>query len=138
MQEEAYERLTILEADLGILAASMDKQTGSDLKSADILTSSSLFTDIDKMLSLDEDGREMADEALIKGLTEALITDFDRMFSGMDKLKRRGIMAVVLGHVPVFFNSRKEITDYIGYSLERCGDDRELGAVWELLQTVVG
>ena len=138
MQEEAYERLTILEADLGILAASMDKQTGSDLKSADILTSSSLFTDLDKMLSLDEDGREMADEALIKGLTEALITDFDRMFSGMDKLKRRGIMAVVLGHVPVFFNSRKEITDYIGYSLERCGDDRELGAVWELLQTVIG
>jgi len=138
MQEEAYERLTVLEADLDILAAKMDKPTASDLRSADLLTSSSLFTDLDKMLSLAEEEREMADDALIKGLTESLIADFESMFSGMDKLKRRGTMAVVLGHVPVFFDSRKEITDYIAYSLEHCGDDRELGAVWELLQTVIG
>ena len=138
MQEEAYERLTLLEADLDSLALKMDKETGRELRMADLLTSSSLFTDLEQMLALSEEGREMADENVVIDLTEALIGEFENLFKEMDKMKRRGVMGVVLGHVPVFLNNSKEVRDYIRYSLEHCGDAQELGAVWELLQTVIG
>ncbi len=135
-QEEAYETLSRLEVNLddlynvyydmyetGTIRDSFDK-----LYKADMLTSSSLFMDIDSSVPDIKVVNEEADEIYIEEIKSSLIEDFNKHFEGLSKYERRSIMAKVLSLMPVFFNSRDEILEYFKYALSSCSDMGELTA----------
>ena len=137
VQESTYENLLILTHDLDALAKDLPEKTGKDLRTADLLLSSSLFINLEKMVVQADGERIMADEASIQKLIEALFADFDRLFTGMNRTLKRGTMGNVLGHVPVFFNSREETVGYIRYTLDQCNDPAEYSAVCDMLKELM-
>ena len=136
VQESAYGNILLLTNDLEKIAKDLPEQEGADLKKAELLTSSSLFTDLGKAVSLPDGERIMADEGSVKKVTDALLSDFDSVFSGMNRTMKRGIMGNVLGHVPVFFQSREEVMEYIRYTLEQCRDSAEYAAVCDMIKEI--
>ncbi len=132
-QEEIYEGLLILEGQLDQLAGDLPPVAANALRTADILTSTSVFIDISKMLRLSDADRVMADEDSIGKLKASLEEAFDQLFAGLEKEKKKQIMACVLGCLPVFFNSRDEIGEYFRYTLSGL-KDRELAVTAELLR----
>lgn len=62
----------------------------------------------------------------IEKLKKNLKKEFDTIFSEVDRNVRRGIIAQVLGSVPVYFENRTDVMDYIKTSLESCTTRDEL------------
>ena len=92
-----------------------------DLHKCSILKQGSLFADI---TDLEEAGVvEIAD---LEALKETLKTEFERIFEEVDRSVRRGIIAQVIGSVPVYFENRTEVMDYIRSSLASCNSREEL------------
>ena len=134
-QEDAYETLLILEARLEDLAPGLDEEAAEALRQADLLTSTSLFMDLEKKeITVVE---EKAEEAQLEEMKNTLFADFDAAFSKLSKEEKRSRMAKVLSMVPVFFNSRDEIREYFLYALENCRDDSELTAVSRILHEIM-
>lgn len=139
-QETCYEELSFLAAniyDLSSTYSDMDseiKERFSLLAKADMLTSSSLFMDVERE-PLKEGN--VADEAFISEKKEYLIQKFTELFKNVTMTEQRSIMAKVLSTIPVFFNSQQEIRDYFEYALSRCGDDSELTACERLIHELM-
>ena len=139
-QEDAYEELVSIEANLDDLYGTYyEMYDNAELKSAfdaltkaDLLTSSSLFMDIESndsedasMISVVSDE---ADDVYILEVKQSLEEDIDSLFADITKLEKRSIMAKVLSLMPVFFNSQQEILEYFEYALNSCSDKAELTA----------
>ncbi len=140
-QEEAYEELSFLEANLQELKDTYEAVypgTISDgfaqLMKADRLTSSSLFMDVDRDFTVVE---EAADEAFINDRRDYAVERFGEKLRDCSKLEQRSIMAKILAMLPVFFNSQQEIKDYFEYTLSRCGDDSELTACERIIREMM-
>ena len=143
-QEEAYEALLTLESSLESYADELEPDVAKALKTADLLTSTSLFMDLnEKEESADPEERaeekaeDKAEDKKLEQLKEQLFTDFDQAFAGLSREEKRSRMAKVLSMVPVFFNSREEIREYFLYALENCRDDSELTAVSRLIHDMM-
>ena len=80
---------------------------------------------------------EIADADYIQKVLDQLIQEFAASFATNPKMINRARMAMVLGNVPVFFNSQDEIKDYLSYSLEHCNNDSELRAVAAILDEMM-
>lgn len=92
-----------------------------DLHKCSILKQGSLFADL---TDLEEVGIvEIAD---LEALKEKLKAEFERIFEEVDRSVRRGIIAQVIGSVPVYFGNRTEVMDYIRSSLASCNSREEL------------
>ena len=141
-QEEAYETLASLDANLdtlsqeyyGVYGDVMDQQFDI-LKKTDLLTSSSMFMDIDEpeiTVVVDE-----ADEAYINQAKADLVNEFTQLFEKIGKLERRSTMAKVLSYMPVFFNTKQEIKDYFKYALSSCTDKSELSACNDIITEII-
>ena len=139
-QEDAYEELVSIEANLDDLYGTYyEMYDNAELKSAfdaltkaDLLTSSSLFMDIndkeledESMISVVSDE---ADDVYILEVKQSLEEDIESLFEDISKLEKRSIMAKVLSLMPVFFNSQQEILEYFEYALNSCSDKAELTA----------
>ena len=134
-QEDAYESLLLLEGALESYADELPEDAAKALKTADLLTSTSLFMDLDTTgVHVVE---EKADEAEIEAMKEDLFNGFDAVFAGLSKEEKRSRMAKVLSMVPVFFNSRDEIKEYFLYALQNCRDDSELTAVSHIIRSMI-
>ena len=59
-------------------------------------------------------------------LKDNLKVEFDRIFNEVDRSVRRGIMAQVIGSIPVYFENRTEVMEYIRSSLSSCNSREEL------------
>jgi hypothetical protein len=136
-QEEINEGLYYLSLSFDTVAKEIDREVARNLEKTTLLTSGSTFVNLEEMLALSEKEQVMADEASLETLKNELIADFDGLFSGMEKELRRAVMARCFGYLPVFFNSKEEVTEYFRYTLEQCHDAGELAAVSELLQMIM-
>ena len=97
------------------------KDKYDDLYKCSILKQGSLFADLN---DLEDTGlTETADLDKLKG---TLKSEFDRIFNEVDRSVRRGIMAQVIGSIPVYFENRTEVMDYIRSSLASCNSREEL------------
>jgi hypothetical protein len=134
-QEDAYETLLALEGSLEDYAAEMEEEDAEALRKADLLTSTSLFMDLEKAAVTVVE--EKAEDAEIESMKRSLFDDFDAAFAGLSKEEKRSRMAKVLSMVPVFFNSREEVRAYFLYALENCRDDSELTAVSHLIHDMI-
>lgn len=100
------------------------------------LTSDSVFaapeTDEEKCM-------EQADEAYIDEVADSFIKELDAAFANDKKQLARARMAAVLGSLPVFFNSRTEVMNYILNVLANCRDKAEKQTSVRLaLEAVIG
>ena len=86
-----------------------------------ILKQGSLFADLN---DLEDTG--LTETADLDKLKETLKSEFDRIFNEVDRSVRRGIMAQVIGSIPVYFENRTEVMDYIRSSLASCNSREEL------------
>ena len=152
-QEAAYEELLSIEANLDDLYGTYYemydnieiKSAFDKLTKADILTSSSLFMDIDGNSGSGSDAvadgasddlvsvvSDEADEIYILETKQSLEEDIEELFKGLSKLEKRSVMAKVLSLMPVFFNTQQEILEYFEYALNSCSDKAELTAVRDI------
>ena len=79
----------------------------------------------------------IADSLYINQVRDKLTEEFAALFDRQDRLMNRARMAKVLGQVPVFFNSRQEISDYISYALQNCKNQSELKAVVHIINDIM-
>lgn len=105
----------------------------ADLNLISKLLCNSVFIDL-KPDSLEP---EIADSLYINQVRDKLVEEFTRSFASQGKLVNRARMAMVLGNVPVFFNSQQEISDYLTYSLEHCNNNCELKAVVNIIDEMI-
>ena len=97
------------------------KDKYDDLYKCSILKQGSLFADLN---DLEDTG--LAETADLDKLKDTLKSEFDRIFNEVDRSVRRGIMAQVIGSIPVYFENRTEVMDYIRSSLVSCNSREEL------------
>ncbi|RKW41521.1 MAG: hypothetical protein D8H95_34610 [Lachnospiraceae bacterium] len=97
------------------------KDKYDDLYKCSILKQGSLFADLN---DLEDTG--LTETADLDKLKETLKSEFDRIFNEVDRSVRRGIMAQVIGSIPVYFENRTEVMDYIRSSLASCNSREEL------------
>lgn len=97
------------------------KDKYDDLYKSSILKQGSLFADLN---DLEDTG--LTETADLDKLKETLKSEFDRIFNEVDRNVRRGIMAQVIGSIPVYFENRTEVMDYIRSSLASCNSREEL------------
>ena len=97
------------------------KDKYDDLYKCSILKQGSLFADLN---DLEDTG--LTETADLDKLKDTLKSEFDRIFNEVDRSVRRGIMAQVIGSVPVYFENRTEVMDYIRSSLASCNSREEL------------
>ncbi|MCM1494173.1 MAG: hypothetical protein NC089_00055 [Bacteroides sp.] len=105
----------------------------ADLNLISKLLCSSIFIDL-KPDSLEP---ELADSIYINQVRDRLVEEFSASFAAHDKRINRARMAMVLGVVPVFFNSQQEISDYLNYALAHCNNSRELKAVTAIIDEMM-
>lgn len=97
------------------------KDKYDDLYKCSILKQGSLFADLN---DLEDTG--LTETADLDKLKDTLKSEFDRIFNEVDRSVRRGIMAQVIGSIPVYFENRTEVMDYIRSSLTSCNSREEL------------
>lgn len=105
----------------------------ADLNLVSKLLCNSVFID----LKPDELTPEIADSIYIEQVKKDLVEEFARSFASQNKLINRARMAMVMGNVPVFFNSQQEISDYLNYALEHCNNNSELKAVIAIIDEMM-
>ena len=142
-QESSYEELTIIEANLDELITSYsdefaENETITDnfqkLRKSDVLTSTSLFMDIDRDFSVINN---VADDAYVEKTREEVCNALSEALKGKSKYVKRSIMAKVMSTMPVFFNSQDEIKEYFLSALQSCGDNSELKACENLINEMM-
>ena len=127
--EEIYESLMAYEGILFEVQSRFEKETAEfgckekyeDLYKCSILRQGSLFADLK---DLEDTG--IVSETDLNKIKEVLKKEFDRIFGEVDRSVRRGIMAQVIGSIPVYFENRTEVMDYIRSSLASCNSREEL------------
>jgi hypothetical protein len=119
-QQEALKETGLLEeyADLNLISKLLCNSVFIDLK-PDVLEP------------------EIADSLYVNQVRDKLVEEFTQSFATHPKLINRARMAMVLGNVPVFFNSQQEIQDYLLYALEHCNNNSELKAVIAIINEMM-
>ena len=74
------------------------------------------------------------DAAYIENAVTQLETHFKSVFETVDRMKKRAMMALTIGSLPVVFDSMEEVEDYIVYTLDSCRDVSEKAASMNLLR----
>ena len=96
------------------------------------LQSASIFMDLDE-----EQSDKAVDEYMIATEADKLEDDLTELFSVSDRMIVRGIMANILGTMPVLFNTHSELMEYVRYSLLRCTDPYEKAACVEIIREIM-
>lgn len=104
------------------------------LRQCSLLRSGSLFAD----LTVRPDQEEIVTEKRLAQTADQLIADFAEAFSHQSRMVRRAVMAETLSLLPVFFNGRQEVFDYLQNALESCSDLAEYNGSVGILYTIIG
>ena len=127
--EDLYENLITYEGTLFDIQNRFADKTAEfnlknqydDLYKCSMLKQGSLFADLS---DLEDTG--IVETGDLDKLKDNLKVEFDRIFNEVDRSVRRGIMAQVIGSIPVYFENRTEVMDYIRSSLASCNSREEL------------
>lgn len=141
-QEDAGEYKMILEAALYDIAQSCNEEISRygyeklyrNLDRLSKLLSGSLFVDIDNISVYNSS--PCSAEYIIE-LKDRLIEEFGKIFAANDKAFNRAVMAKTLSGMPVFFNSKQEIKDYLESSLAHCSNESELKACYMVIKDLM-
>lgn len=106
----------------------------SDLEKADLFTSTSLYMDTERDLTV---VTEEAGEESISRIRDELTETLGKAMADMPKIMKRSCMARVLSLVPVFFNTRDEIREYFVSAISACKDPGELTAVKHIIDQMI-
>lgn len=132
-QESVMERVMEYEALLhDVLAECPEDAAMQALATCEKLVSSSIFIDLQE-----ETQSVPATPEFIQKTTSDLLEEFAAFFKNHSAILNRAVMSMVLGTVPVFFNSTQEITEYIEYSLEHCSNTAELCASIDIINMIM-
>ena len=136
-KQESLSELCVL-ADSAFYEATMNQESliNSMMLTANVkcldyvlkLASNSIFVELSC-----EAITEPVDEVYMKRTETELIKEFDELLSSQSQIVCRAIMGNVLSKLPVFFNNKDEVMEYIGNSLRNCKDASEKNASAELL-----
>lgn len=96
------------------------------------LVSNSLFIDF---TSEQEDG--MVDDKNLIEEKDSLIKDLSDLFNKHDRAIGRAVMANTINKLPVFFKDHKEVMEYVRYSLDRCSNEYEKMACYEIINEIM-
>ncbi len=122
-QEELWDSLDMLEAafyDLiesqkEVIAAAGFDQDFECLRRMFMLTSSSVFAELDE-----SECDEVVTDEMVSSLSERLIGEIKELFKGKSRMFRRAVMAATLKNMPVFFRDMQQVEDYVSMSLAQC------------------
>lgn len=136
MPEQVYEELDIassaleevLHGEHRKLEESGEREAFLALERLFLLSSDSVFADLDREETGEKVSAQMAERAAAE-----LIAECKEFFSGKSRMLRRAVMAGTLEKMPVFFKNAQEIADYIMDSLSQCDDEAEKYASKQLL-----
>ncbi len=139
-QEKLYDGMNIAGASLEGISGSQEEVIAElglagefgVLKNLFLLTSSSVFADLEEQSSEEKVTEKMAEEA-----AATLIAECKALFQGKSRMLRRAVMANTLEKMPVFFTSAQEVADYVMNSLSLCDDEAEKYASKQLLLEVI-
>lgn len=114
--EFGFEKLLSLEAKAEAYIESTDETADADfVVKCRKLMSESVFADLSESEEDKPVDRKMAEEA-----SESLKSKFEAAFAGDDRMMKRARMAAALGELPVFFDSRTEVMNYVRESIDGC------------------
>lgn len=83
------------------------------------------------------EGMDILTESELGEETAALISELKEKLSKSSRMVRRAIMASTLEKLPVFFQNRQEVADYISSSFAQCDDAAEKYAAKQLILEVM-
>lgn len=140
VQENIYYELTVANEAIEELAYNhgelikslMVKSNLNTLLLTKKLQSESIFIDLD-----DEPNDNTLDDNMILMEMDKLEEDLSKLFSKSDRMIVRGIMANILGTMPVFFDTHTQVMEYVRYSLVRCTDPYEKAACVEVIREIM-
>lgn len=97
------------------------------------LLSSSLFISLEE----ENDSSDLVDNDYVKQIFEQLTTEYSALFKTLTKRVKRSVMSIVLGSLPVFFNTQQEIKDYFEFSFAQCTSPAELKATIAIMDSIM-
>lgn len=114
--EFGFEKLLSLEAKAEALIGSSDGagDTAFVVKCRKLM-SESVFADLS-----DSEEDVIVDKRMAEEASESLKAKFDAAFMNDDRMMKRARMAAALGELPVFFDSRTEVMNYVRESIDGC------------------
>ncbi|MDO4324461.1 MAG: hypothetical protein Q4E24_00285 [bacterium] len=128
-QEALYERYLKNEGQWTEGLEENLKETG---RKVELLLSDSPFVDLDG-----QENDETADRDYVTEQSALFIKELLEHLSALPKPVSRAVMANILSHLPVFFNSLNEIETYVRGSLESCTDMYEKGTCMEIIRSIM-
>lgn len=139
-QENLYESMNmagaaleeIMESQKDAIASAGLSGEFSILKKLFLLSSNSVFAELEEKALEEKVTESMADEA-----ASQLIAECKELFAGKSRMLRRAVMANTLEKMPVFFASAQEVADYVMNSLSQCDDMAEKYAAKQLLLEIM-
>lgn len=139
-QENLYESMNVAGAVLEEIMESQKEAIASmglsgefsTLKKIFLLTSNSIFAELEEKSLEEKVTEQMAEDA-----ASELILECKDFFQGKSRMLRRAIMANTLEKMPVFFTSAQEVADYVMNSLSQCDDMAEKYASKQLLMEIM-
>lgn len=139
-QEQIFESLSLAQAALEEIQEGYGDNIASLGLSGDfdtlgrllLLTSNSIFADLEQMESKEKVTQEIADKAAAE-----LIEECRAFFKGKSRMLRRAVMANTLEKMPVFFANAQEVADYVMGALSGCDDEAEKYASKLLLMDIM-
>lgn len=141
-QEEAGEHRLVFESAIyDIISANQDEivkngleKSYNDIETIEKLLSGSMFVDID---NVSVNMEAPADAEYIIRVKDDLNDKFAKLFENNPQVLNRAIMAKILSNIPVFFNSRQEIKEYIENSLAHCSNKGEVMACYMVISDMM-
>lgn len=115
-----------------IVAALMLEKQLACMKSSELLLGNSLFVDLEQ-----KSGQKTADRECLKTASDALVEKLLAAFAAQQTMQNRAMIAAVLSQLPVFFNSQKEVMDYVRASLAGCHETAEKAAGIRLMRELM-
>lgn len=139
-QERVYNQISANDYIIDMVPASLKDEAKSAgvteeyevLRKCAKLCSGSLF------VKTEEQGADRkAQKEDVAGIYEEILSLLQESFKDRSVMINRAVMAIVLGSLPVFFNSVDEIQNYINTSLSQCRNRAERMACVALIQMII-
>lgn len=139
-QENLYESMNaagavleeIMESRKETIASLGLSEDFNTLKKLFLLTSNSIFAELEEKSLEEKVTEQMAEEA-----ASELVLECKNFFQGKSRMLRRAVMANTVEKMPVFFTSAQEVADYVMNSLSQCDDMAEKYAAKQLLMEIM-
>ncbi len=112
-------------------ALMLEKQLAG-IRSSALLLGNSLFAELDV-----KNSQKTADRTCLKEASDTLVNKLMAALCAQQTMQNRAMIAAVLSQLPVFFNSQKEVMDYVRASLASCHETAEKVAGIRLMKELM-